>query len=222
MADQSDLAMLGFREGFTVETILSTFNEDNTPNAAPMGVVTSGPQVVVKPFKTTITYKNLIRSRCAVINVTDDPFIFYRTVFKGPRWGERSQLLFTRARKVDAPKLKDALAFLEVQAESVEEDSAPRARILFKVLSLTVNRLKKPEAHNRAAAALTESIIHATRIRAALRGEQGIDVARLIEMIEHYSKIVSQVAPNSEYEHLMRKIIRRIEAWRSVSSQSKS
>jgi hypothetical protein len=77
------LTDLGFSKDIVVETILSTYNPDGQPNAAPMGILMKNEQcVTIKLYKSSSTYQNLVSRRCGVINITSDPEVFFLSAFK--------------------------------------------------------------------------------------------------------------------------------------------
>src|SRR3990170_5641563 len=102
------LTDLGFSKGAIMETILSTYNEDGEPNAAPMGTIMQNDQtVLIRLYTASLTYKNLQSNRCAVINVTSDIDLFYRTTFKEANHeGKIPKEWFEKAETVNAPKLR--------------------------------------------------------------------------------------------------------------------
>jgi len=106
---------LGFLKGSIGETIVSTYSSDGQPNAAPMGVVIEGHErLLIRPYVSSLTYRNLQAKRCAVVNVTSNPEMFYLTAFKEANPdGKLSPELFEKAETVDAPRLRaaDALRF---------------------------------------------------------------------------------------------------------------
>ena len=57
-----------------LEGIVTTLNEDGTPNISPMGpdVELNFERFVLKPYQTSTTYKNLNREGEGVLHVTDD------------------------------------------------------------------------------------------------------------------------------------------------------
>ncbi len=55
-----------------VETIFSTLDESGRPNFAPMGVVWGDEFLTVRPFRNTVTCKNLLSTGYGVANLTDD------------------------------------------------------------------------------------------------------------------------------------------------------
>ena len=59
-----------------LETIVTTVAEDGTVNCAPMGVEWGDAAIILKPFLETATYRNLLATRAAVVNVIDDVRVF--------------------------------------------------------------------------------------------------------------------------------------------------
>jgi uncharacterized protein len=62
-----------------VEVLLSTLDPAGQPNFAPMGVMWGEDELIVKPFRATRTYANLVATGYAVANVTDDALAFVDT-----------------------------------------------------------------------------------------------------------------------------------------------
>lgn len=118
----NNLAILGFSKKTIMETIVSTYNVEGPPNAAPMGVETEDMQrIVIRPYTSSLTYKNLQLKTCAVINVTSNPELYYRTAFKEVNPGGRVPgEWFGKAEAVDAPRLLLADAFIEVSVLNIK------------------------------------------------------------------------------------------------------
>ena len=77
------LTDLGFLKGTIFEIILSTYNMDGTPNAAPMGIIMKNPQTLnLNIFNSSQTSRNLNTNKCAVINLTNNVDVFYKTALK--------------------------------------------------------------------------------------------------------------------------------------------
>jgi len=73
-----DLSIIGMERGRQYETIITTKNAQNVYNAAPIGVICSGPDVIVnRIFKGSHTLENIVETRKFVVNITYDPEIFY-------------------------------------------------------------------------------------------------------------------------------------------------
>lgn len=216
----SNLASLGFLKGAIMETIVSTYDVKGLPTAAPMGVKTEDMRhVIVRPYTSTLTYKNLQSRKCAVINVTSNPELFYRTAFKeaNPE-GKIPLKWFEKAETVDAPKLRQAEAFVEVSVANIRLVDTERAEILCNVQLIRASSLL-PQAYCRATFATIEAIIHATRVKLFLAGDRQKreQAYRLMKLIDHYNAMVQRVAPNSPYSAVMTNLTERIDSWKAES-----
>jgi hypothetical protein len=209
---------LGFSKGVIVETIVSTYNADRQPNAAPMGATMESPQhIVLRIYTSSLTYKNLQSKRCAVVNVTSDPEVFYRTAFKeaNPN-GRIPQEWLEKAETVDAPRLRTADAHIEVTVADITPLDAERAEVLCEVNLVQASSVL-PKAYCRALFATIEAIIHATRVKTFItqcdrqKQEQAL---KLLERIRECHDVVNRVAPNSRYSEIMADLNQRIDSWR--------
>jgi hypothetical protein len=213
------LADLGFSKGIITETIVSTDNAEGQSNAAPMGVTIENAQhIAIRPYTLTLTYKNLQLKRCAVINVTANPELYYRTAFKetNPE-GIIPQKWFEKAETVDAPKLRMADAHIEVSVADITAFDAERATALCQVRQIQAPKAL-PKVYCRASSAIIEAVIHATRVQVLVndRNEQK-HVRRLLKIIKNCSDVVNRVAPNSRYSEIMTDLTKRIDLWRAKS-----
>ena len=65
------LTDLGFLKGMIFEAIVSTYNRDGSPNAAPMGTTMQNQHTIsLNIFNSSETNRNLKTNKCAVINFT--------------------------------------------------------------------------------------------------------------------------------------------------------
>jgi len=213
------LSNLGFIKNMQFEAIVSTYGEDSLPNAAPMGVmIKSMHRLIIKPYTISQTYSNLLLRRYAVVNLTSDPMIFYRTAFKDANPDNKVPLeWFERSSLVDAPKLKNVNMSIEVKIIKVEDIKNGRAKVLCKVEKIDPVISVYPKVYCRAPFAVIESIIHATRIKVFLSTKEKKIADELIELIKHYDALVKRVAPNSVYLQIISDILLRIEAWKTKS-----
>ena len=215
----NNLTELGFSKGTIVETIVTTYNMDGQPNAAPMGATVTNPQrIALRIYTSSLTYKNLQSKRCAVINVTTDPEIFYKTAFKEASVeGIVPQKFFEKAETVDAPKLRSADAHVEVTVADIIPLDAERVEVTCQV-ELVQALSVLPKAYCRALFATIEAIIHATRVEALIvhgerqKREQAL---KLIETIRECNDVVNRVAPNSHYSEIMADLNQRVNSWRA-------
>lgn len=214
------IASLGFLKNAIVETIVSTYTANGQPTAAPMGVKTEDVKhIVIRPYTSTLTYANLQSKRCAVINVTSNPEVYYRTAFKEANPGGKIPTeWFVKAETVDAPRLQMADAFVEVSVAASKLLGAERAEFLCDVHLIKASSLL-PKAYCRAAFATIEAVIHTTRVKLFLAddSQKQEQAHRLIELIEHYDAVVNRVAPDSRYSGIMADLTRRINSWKVKS-----
>jgi len=58
--------------------MITTQDREGRANFAPMGVVWGEEEIVVKPYRETTTYQNLLETGEAVVNLVDDVLYFVR------------------------------------------------------------------------------------------------------------------------------------------------
>jgi hypothetical protein len=215
-----NLCNLGFRKEIIGETIVGTYDLDGLPTAAPMGIVIeSNEKLIIRTFTSSSTYRNIQRTKCAVVNVTSNPELFYLTAFKEVNpGGKLSESLFQKAEIVDAPRLWAADATIEVSVAEISSISPASAELLCNVRF--VKALKKlPKVYCRAQFATIESIIHATRIKHFLSGTKNEkkQAIKLLEQVNVCEQLVKRTAPNSCYSEIMADLTRMIIVWRKES-----
>ena len=138
------------------ETIVTTLDAGGAPYLAPMGVRVEDGLHVIAPFRPSRTLDNLLRSRHAVINCTDDV-----RVFAGFHTGRRDWPTVP-ARVVRGARLARALAHVEIEVVRLEDDGL-RPRVLCRELARETHA--SFEGFNRAQAAVIEAGILASRLR---------------------------------------------------------
>ncbi len=208
---------LGFMKGMIFETIVSTFNSDGSPNAAPMGSITQDNQTItLNLFNSSQTQKNLQANGCGVINLTGDIGIFYKTAFKeaNPN-GKLPKEWFMNAEAVNAPKLRMADATVDFSVASMKPISPDKTKASCKVERISTTQ-QYPQAYCRAMSATLEAIIHATRVEAFAndKGKQQ-QVGQLLAIIQNCNDVVNRTAPNSRYSNVMADLMKRIDSWKS-------
>ena len=206
---------LGFSRGVIVETVVSTYNVNGHANAAPMGALMENMyRIAIRVYTSSLTYKNLQSRRGAVLNLTLDPELFYRTTFKdaNPN-GEMPHVWFERAETVDAPRLKAADALIEVSVAEINPFDDERDTVFCDIKLIKASR-GLPKVYCRALFATIEAIIHATRVKTFLKGDEQEKTKKLLEKIEYCNYIVNRVAPQSSYSIIMADLTRMIDSWR--------
>lgn len=138
-----------------LEVIITSANSDGTAHVAPMGVQESGDVVVVAPFRPSRTLDNLVRDRYAVMNLTDDV-----RVFAGAVTGRQHGPLCP-ATHVPVPRLREALAHVELEVRHIEEDTQ-RPRFVCGAIRREIHGPFR--GFNRAQAAVLEAAILVSRL----------------------------------------------------------
>ena len=208
---------LGFSKGIIFETIISTFNGAGNPNAAPMGVIMEDEQTLsLTIFNSSLTSHNFKASECAVINLTSDIAIFYRSTFKEANPDGKLPLeWFEKAESVKAPKLRWADATVEVSVTSIQLEGLDKPKLQCKIEKVSATK-HFPEPICRAMALTLEAIIHATRVKAfVVDPSKQEEVNKLLGLIENCSEVVKRVAPKSTYSDVMADLTNRINHWRT-------
>ena len=162
-----------------VETIITTVAGDGTINIAPMGVewdpVISGDTIVLKPFLETATYRNVLATRAAVVNLTDDVRVFARAAIANPQYAT------VPAVAVRGVVLADCCSWREVEARSIDS-TPPRSRIETAVVHHGIGR--EFIGFNRACHAVLEATIYATRLHILPRAFIETELARLQVIVD--------------------------------------
>jgi uncharacterized protein len=164
-----------------VETVVTTLDEDGQANFAAMGVIWGDERLVIRPYVGTRTFRNLVRAREAVVNVTDDVLVFAKSALSRERFPSRPA---TRVRGVI---LTDACHWREVTVEDVTlperlASTGGRADISTRVIAAAVGR---PFAGLcRAKHAVVEASILASRVRRLPRAEVLAELERLDHLVD--------------------------------------
>ena len=95
-----------------IETIVTTLDAGGAVNIAPMGVewTGGGEPPVLKPFLETATYRNVVATGAAVVNLIDDVRVFARAAISNPDYpvtaadGRCSRALISRLRAANFSK----------------------------------------------------------------------------------------------------------------------
>jgi hypothetical protein len=211
------LTDLGFSKGIIAETIVSTYNMDGKPNAAPMGAIMEDEQyLIINLFNSSSTCSNIKANRCAVLNLTSNVEVFYKTAFKeaNPN-GKLPEEWFEQAETVNAPKLRMADAAIDVSVINMAPIGTEKTKALCSVKQISAAK-SYPQAYCRAMSATVEAIIHATRVKALINYEKEQKrVIKLLELIENCNDVVNRVASHSQYSAIMADLTKRIDSWRT-------
>lgn len=157
------------------ETILISVDADNNPHIAPFGIRERDGLILIAPFRPSTSLDNLLNSRCAVLNLTDDV-----RVFAGALTGRREWPVYA-AEKIKGFVLNTALAHRELELVEVKED-AMRPELYFRVVH-EVNHAPF-RGFNRAQAAVVELAVLVSRLHMLPMEKIDAEVAYLTIAIE--------------------------------------
>ena len=171
-----------------IETIVTTMAQDGVVNCAPIGVewdpdVSAG-TIVLKPFLDTATYRNVLATRAAVVNLIDDVRVFARAAIANPRYET------VPADTVRGVVLADACSWREVEVRAIDS-TPPRSRIETAVVHAGTRR--EFIGFNRARHAVLETAIYATRVHMLER-------SFLLSEVDRLQVIVDKTAGPREFE----------------------
>lgn len=167
-----------------LETIVTTVSSEGLINCAPMGVEWGSENIVLKPFLETATYRNIMASRAAVVNLVDDVRVFANAAISSPQYPTFP------AEVVSGVVLAACCSWRELEVRHVDS-TPPRARIATDVMHRGTRR--EFIGFNRARAAVLEMAIHATRLHILPKAFVEQEIARL-------QIIVDKTAGPDEFE----------------------
>lgn len=158
-----------------LEGLVTTTSADGCPHLAPMGPTVDGPDfasLLLRPFPTSQTYRNLVRHGEGVLHVTDDVLLLATAAV-----GEGGSLpSVVAAERVRGFVLAGSCRAYEFVVRSVD-DSEQRVRVEAEVVH--THRLRDFFGFNRAKNAVVEAAILATRLHLLPAAEVASEFARL-------------------------------------------
>ena len=142
-----------------LEGIMTTTNEDGSPNISPMGPIVdaSMKRLTLRPYETSSTYANLRRTGHGVFHVTDDVGLIAHAAV-----GTLDPLPETTSPVgVNGHILADACRWYAISIESIDDS---QQRITIEANVIAEGRLRDFFGFNRAKHAVIEAAILATRV----------------------------------------------------------
>ncbi len=158
-----------------VETIITTVAPDGAVNCAPMGVEWGEDALVLKPFLETATYRNVVATGAAVVNLIDDVRVFAHAAIANPQYPT------VPAVAVSGVVLADCCSWREVRVRSIDS-TPPRSRIDVAVVHHGMRR--EFIGFNRARHAVLEAAIYVTRLHLLPRAFIESELARLQVIVD--------------------------------------
>jgi uncharacterized protein len=141
------------------ETIVTTVDDAGNPHVTPFGIKYENEgdalRILISPFKPSTSLNNILATKCAVLNLTDDVRVFAGALTKRQPW----HLVSTN--QVKGFRLADCLAHAELILDEVRDDATRPILVMKKVAEFN----HKPFAgFNRAQAAVVELAVLASRL----------------------------------------------------------
>lgn len=165
-----------------IECIVTTLNEAGEANFAPMGVTIGEEEILIRPYRDSATYQNLVATGAAVVNLTDSIRLFAESAITSP------QFPTFPAELVPGLVLTDACSYYECSVMHADTASE-RATFRYKIVKKGV--LREFIGFNRAKNAIIEAAILATRVRL-------LGVAQIREEYRRLAEIVQKTGGEQE------------------------
>lgn len=176
-----------------VESIVTTLDTDGRVNCAPMGVEWGDEIIVLKPFLATATYRNVMATRVAVVNLVDDARVFARAAISNPEYPTKPAV------HVRGVVLVNGCSWRELTVRSIDS-TPPRSRVEMAVVHRGVTR--EFIGFNRARHAVLEAAIYATRLHLLSREFIDSEMARLQIIVDKTAGPDEQEAMALLTEHI--------------------
>ncbi|MBI2479817.1 MAG: DUF447 family protein, partial [Planctomycetia bacterium] len=162
-----------------LEGIVTTLNEDRSPNISPMGPQVDTPltRFVLKPYKTSRTYQNLKRAGEGVLHVTDDVELIARAAIN--QFDVLPEMFPAGA--VEGFVLADACRWYAFRVADLN-DREDRTRIECNVVAQ--GHVREFFGFNRAKHAVLEAAILATRTKFLAQSQVNEELIRWRSSIE--------------------------------------
>lgn len=176
-----------------LEGIVTTQNADGSVNISPMGPIVDDAmqRIVLRPFRTSTTYANLIRTRVGVLHVTDDVLLFAQAAVGTPDPQPRLVAVGELQISSEAASLPDGIRDAAVIADACRwyafrlievDESSERAKLVGEVV--VSGTIRDFFGFNRAKHAVIEAAILATRVGILEPAEIDDQMRRLATWVE--------------------------------------
>lgn len=210
----SILQKMGISKNSPSEVLLTSFNSKKDPHAAAVGVyLLNEKKVKMNLFGDTRTYKNLSNSGGAVANIVSNPELIIKgglpDIFSPPL----KTFSFETAKKVNAPYLSKADAFLEFEIKEMKGKTL-NDDIGFSKYFETIGSVKNIEILNdnphtlkRSDFYLIESSVLASKAISARKKGKKEKFNDLVDEISFFKQKSQKIAPKSRTSNLILDIL---------------
>jgi hypothetical protein len=169
-----------------VEAIITTMDAQGTVHVAPLGVYWGTTTMLLKPYRDTTLYHDLLQHPAAVVNLTDDaPLIAYTSV-------AAVDLPLVPLASGRGYRLAGCCSYYEVEVQECD-DSAEYAEVRCRVVER--GHVRDFIGFNRASAVLVEAAILATRVPA-------LGAPHVLAEFDRFTAVVDETGLAAEREAL--------------------
>jgi hypothetical protein len=196
-----DLGSIGMEKGLLYETIVTTVNDDHTPNAAPIGVISkNNKEVVAYLYHGSKTVRNIKRNHSFSVNILKDPMVFVESTL-----GNLSDNYFEQYANEFYIKNTDAFFIAHVTSlkdvEKKDNFGVSVTTVLTAEVSNIIKKKENVEPLNRAIYGIIEGLVYLTRMEMVSGDMEKLYRHRMTEI----SRIVNKVG-GVEHKKAMKKI----------------
>jgi hypothetical protein len=201
-----DIRKVGMQKGLLYETIITTKNVDNIPNAAPIGVICkSEEEIIVYLHHGSHTLDNIKLQKKFVVNIVKDPETFVQCTISDP-----SSEYFKKYKDQFVLRNADGFFITELtdikEVEKKDQLGVSRLSIIKAYAKEVIINEKCVKPFNRASFAVIESLIYLTRLELVDKDTR----LQYIERIREMSKLVNKVG-GSKHKKAMQNLLDFIE-----------
>jgi uncharacterized protein len=195
-----DLYSLNMKKGMLYETIVTTCNQDGTPNAAPMGVICKDQdRIVLRLYEGSRTVRNIQREKAFYVNLTRNPILFVQATVENPPFKEfKDENQGFSLKKADASFLAEV-----IQERQVEREDSFKKSILIIVQAqareIMFKNYRDIEPVNRALCGIIEALVNLSRMELASPAKNKEYLKRMKET----SRLVNRVG-GTEHQKAMK------------------
>lgn len=196
-----DLGSIGMEKGLLYETIVTTVNDDHTPNAAPIGVICkNNKEVVAYLHHGSKTVRNIKRNHSFSVNILKDSMVFVESTL-----GNLSDNYFEQYANEFYIKNTDAFFIAHVTSlkdvEKKDNFGVSLTTVLTAEVSNIIKKKENVEPLNRAIYGIIEGLVYLTRMEMVSGDMEKFYRRRMTEI----SRIVNKVG-GVEHKKAMKKI----------------
>jgi uncharacterized protein len=195
-----DLYSLNMKKGMLYETIVTTCNQDGTPNAAPIGVICKDQdRIVLRLYEGSRTVRNIQREKAFYVNLTRNPILFVQATVENPPFKEfKDENQGFSLKKADASFLAEV-----IQERQVEREDSFKKSILIIVQAqareIMFKNYRDIEPVNRALCGIIEALVNLSRMELASPAKNKEYLKRMKEI----SRLVNRVG-GTEHQKAMK------------------